>query len=51
MKCSLGKELMKILACPVCKGSLELNEKKCNLTCNKCNKTYPIKDGIPILMP
>lgn len=45
----ISDELMKILACPVCKGSLVKKPKK--LVCNKCKEDYPIKDGIPILLP
>ena len=52
-------ELMEILACPVCKGELELsaeekNEKEIvsgSLYCQKCNVHYPIVDTIPNLLP
>ena len=52
-------ELMNILACPVCKGSLELNvveEKEGeiitgSLSCSKCDHTYPIVESIPNLLP
>ena len=55
----MKKELMEILACPVCKGELELRveEEKGDdvirggLTCHKCNETYPIDDSIPNLLP
>jgi uncharacterized protein YbaR (Trm112 family) len=55
----MKKELMHILACPVCKGSLELNiteEKEGevitgSLFCKKCTHTYPITDSIPNLLP
>ena len=55
----MKKELMDILACPVCKGRLELNvdeedEKevvKGTLHCAKCNFRYPIVDTIPNLLP
>ena len=55
----MKKELMEILACPVCKGSLELkveeeNEKeviKGSLYCPNCSEYYPIEDGIPNLLP
>lgn len=55
----MKKELMDILACPVCKGTLELNateEKEGeiitgSLFCQKCNHTYPITDAIPNLLP
>jgi uncharacterized protein YbaR (Trm112 family) len=50
---------MDILACPVCKGELELrvdkeNEKevvKGSLYCRKCDQSYPVEDGIPNLLP
>jgi uncharacterized protein YbaR (Trm112 family) len=53
------KELMEILACPLCKGPLELNieqedEKEVitgSLYCEKCNQHYPIVEAIPNLLP
>ena len=55
----LKKDLMEILACPVCKGDLELkaeeeDEKEVttgSLYCAKCDYNYPIADGIPNLLP
>ncbi|HLB27900.1 MAG TPA: methytransferase partner Trm112 [Dehalococcoidales bacterium] len=55
----MKKELMKILACPVCKGEIELTvaeERKReivsgSLYCRKCNERYPIVDTIPNLLP
>ena len=50
---------MDSLACPVCKGELELgveeeNEKEIvtgSLHCPKCNEHYSIVDTIPNLLP
>ena len=55
----MKRELMEILACPVCKGELELtvetedeNEIVAgSLYCARCNVRYPIKDTIPNLLP
>jgi len=55
----MKKELMEILACPMCKGELELSVKEENkkeivsgtLYCRKCNHRYPIVDTIPNLLP
>lgn len=55
----MKKDLMDILACPVCKGDLELtvveeDEKEVvtgSLYCTKCKETYPIEDAIPNLLP
>ncbi len=47
----LPEDLMRILTCPICKSKLEYKKDKNILRCNKCKIDYPIKEGIPILMP
>ncbi len=55
----MKKELMDILACPVCKGDLQLTvtEEKDDdvvsgtLYCQQCDHRYPIADSIPNLLP
>ncbi|NQT71442.1 MAG: methytransferase partner Trm112 [Chloroflexi bacterium] len=55
----MKKDLMDILACPMCKGELELtieeeDEKEVvtgSLSCAKCSEIYQIKDAIPNLLP
>jgi len=53
----MKRELVDILACPVCKGRLELKAEGDDeviigsLHCPGCNISYPITDGIPNLMP
>ena len=50
---------MEILACPVCKGELELEVAaeegdevtEGSLFCHQCPETYPITDAIPNLLP
>ena len=44
----MNKELLEILACPKCKESIEWEDDK--LICKKCNKYYPIRDGIPVML-
>ncbi len=52
-------DLMEILVCPVCKGTLELTVKERDereivtgsLYCKACNFTYPITETIPNLLP
>jgi hypothetical protein len=36
------------LACPVCHGALRVEEDR--LLCAACSRTYPIVDGIPVLI-
>lgn len=50
MKDTIPKELFDILACPLCKRDLEYTKDKKGLFCKVCDKTYPIKDGIPVLL-
>ena len=55
----MKKDLVAILACPVCKGELELSveEEKGqevvtgSLYCPRCDVRYPIVDTIPNLLP
>ncbi len=55
----MRKDLVDILACPVCKSPLELTideevEQEVvrgKLTCKQCPEDYPIEDRIPNLLP
>ncbi|MCX6024023.1 MAG: methytransferase partner Trm112 [Chloroflexi bacterium] len=55
----MKRDLMEILACPMCKGPLELTVDDENadeivtgsLFCARCNERYPIEDTIPNLLP
>lgn len=47
----IDKEFLDILACPVCKGPLTLEEAASRLVCKACAVGYPIEDGIPNLLP
>ena len=46
----IKKELLEILACPKCKGALNLNDAKDGLICDSCRLLYEIKDDIPIML-
>ncbi len=56
---SMKRELMDILACPICKGDLKLdvtdeNETEIvggSLYCPSCDEYYPIVDAVPNLLP
>ncbi|MBC17787.1 conserved protein of unknown function [Pseudodesulfovibrio profundus] len=47
---TLNKELIAILACPKCKGTLTLKPAQDGLACNACKVVYPIKEDIPIML-
>ena len=46
----VSQELLDILACPKCKGTLSLSESKDALDCAACNLRYRIEDDIPIML-
>jgi uncharacterized protein len=44
----IDRELLEILACPVCKAPVtQLGDR---IICTKCGRRYPIKDGIPAML-
>lgn len=47
---AFDKKLMEILACPICKGKLALNQEKKELVCNFDRLAYPIEQDIPVLL-
>jgi uncharacterized protein YbaR (Trm112 family) len=47
---SIKKEILEILACPKCKGDIELSKKGDSIICRKCSLKYAIKEGIPIML-
>ncbi|GAB7021776.1 Trm112 family protein [Salidesulfovibrio brasiliensis] len=48
---ALNKDLLDVLACPVCKGAVEPVDDDSGLKCPKCDVVYPVKDDIPIMLP
>jgi len=44
----IDQELLDILACPVCKTPVRLDNDW--LVCDACGRRYPIRDGIPVML-
>ena len=47
---SLDPKLLEIIACPKCKGRLELRADGSALLCQACRLVYPVVDDIPNLI-
>ena len=47
---AINKDLLEIIACPQCKGSLELKENQTGFVCRSCKLVYRIEDDIPIML-
>lgn len=43
--------LLEILVCPVTKGPLEYDRQAGELISRKAGLAYPVRDGIPIMLP
>lgn len=46
----IDKELLDILICPKCKGTVKLHNDKEYLICEKCNLAYIISEDVPIML-
>ncbi len=44
----LDPELLELLACPVCRTPVRLDQDR--LVCTRCGRRYPIRDGIPVML-
>lgn len=47
---SINPELLRILACPKCKGDIRLSQEEKGLVCKSCRLIYEIKEGIPVMI-
>ena len=48
---SVDPKLLEILVCPMTKGPLEYDAAKQELISRSAKLAYPIRDGIPIMLP
>ena len=44
----IDEKLLALLACPACQGDVELKGNQ--IVCTRCQRNYPIVDGIPVLL-
>jgi uncharacterized protein len=45
---SLPKDLLDVLACPQCRGPLQVEP--ASLRCDKCMLRYRVENGIPVML-
>ena len=48
---AVDRKLLEILVCPLTKGPLEYDAEKQELISRSAKLAYPIRDGIPIMLP
>jgi uncharacterized protein YbaR (Trm112 family) len=47
----IDPKLLEILVCPVTKGPLIYDRERQELISKRANLAYPIRDGIPVMLP
>ncbi len=47
----MSERLTDILACPVCKGPLQWRPEAQEFLCRADRLAYPVRDGIPVMLP
>lgn len=48
---TIHPELLHLLVCPLTKSALRYDEKAQELISDEASLAYPIRDGIPIMLP
>jgi uncharacterized protein YbaR (Trm112 family) len=48
---TVDPKLLEILVCPLTRGALEFDASKQELISRSAKLAYPIRDGIPIMLP
>ena len=46
----ISPALLAILACPLCQADVKLTADEKGLKCASCQRVYPIKDDIPVMI-
>ncbi len=47
----IDPKLLELLVCPLTKGSLDYDAERQELVSRQAKLAYPIRDGIPIMLP
>lgn len=46
----ISPALLEIMQCPKCGGALEERPEPPSLVCAECRTTYPVENGIPVML-
>ncbi len=47
----LPPELLELLICPMCRGEVTEHLDPHELVCSECGRRYPVRDGVPVMLP
>ena len=48
---TIDSQLVEMLCCPACRGDLRYDRARAEMSCGPCGFTYPVVEGIPVLLP
>ncbi len=46
----MDKQLLSMLVCPLCKGTLKYDKDAAELLCTFDGLAFPIRDGVPVML-
>ena len=47
----IDPELLNIMQCPECHSELRERPEPAALVCTGCGLAYPVRDGVPVMLP
>lgn len=47
---ALNEKLLKIMACPQCRGKVRWDEESSGIICDNCLLLYEVKNDIPVML-
>lgn len=47
---TISPQLLAVLACPKCKGTITYREAEQAIDCPACKLRYPVRDDIPVML-
>ena len=47
---AISEQLLEILVCPACRAKVKLEPDGSGLKCVECQRIYPIRDDIPVML-
>lgn len=47
----IPKDVLAMLVCPVCKQPVQAAPDDSAYKCEACRRVYPVRDGIPVMLP
>ena len=46
----ISPDLLAIMQCPRCSGVLSEKAEPPSLVCKSCERAYPVRDGVPVML-